>query len=169
MRVIVESPFAGGFANVKYSRECIKDCLNRGESPFASHLLYTQKGVLNDIYNALDCCLTAEILDVIKPQLDNITRATYEFSKSLQAPVLEMRMRGIRVDEPGDALLLTPIPPICEPSSQPQSYPLEGIGCPINWNSPAQLKKLLYEVLGLPPRRSATEGPLHRNRGPRRA
>ena len=48
MRVIVESPFAGGFANVKYSRECIKDCLNRGESPFASHLLYTQKGILDD-------------------------------------------------------------------------------------------------------------------------
>jgi len=48
VRVIVESPFAGGFANVKYSRECIRDCLDRGESPFASHLLYTQKGVLND-------------------------------------------------------------------------------------------------------------------------
>jgi len=48
MRVIVESPFAGGFKNVQYSRECLRDCLNRGESPFASHLLYTQKGVLND-------------------------------------------------------------------------------------------------------------------------
>ena len=48
MRVIVESPFAGGFANVKYSRECIRDCLARGESPFASHLLYTQKGILDD-------------------------------------------------------------------------------------------------------------------------
>jgi hypothetical protein len=48
VRVIVESPFAGGIANVKYSRECIRDCLDRGESPFASHLLYTQKGVLND-------------------------------------------------------------------------------------------------------------------------
>jgi len=48
MRVIIESPFAGGFANVRYSRECIRDCLDRGESPFASHLLYTQKGVLND-------------------------------------------------------------------------------------------------------------------------
>jgi hypothetical protein len=48
MRVIVESPFAGAFKNVTYSRECIRDCLNRGESPFASHLLYTQKGVLND-------------------------------------------------------------------------------------------------------------------------
>lgn len=48
MRVIVESPFAGGFKNVVYSRECIRDCLDRGESPFASHLLYTQKGVLDD-------------------------------------------------------------------------------------------------------------------------
>jgi hypothetical protein len=48
VRVIVESPFAGGFANVKYSRECIRDCLDRGESPFASHLLYTQKGILDD-------------------------------------------------------------------------------------------------------------------------
>lgn len=48
MRVIIESPFAGGFSNVKYSRECIRDCLDRGESPFASHLLYTQKGILDD-------------------------------------------------------------------------------------------------------------------------
>jgi hypothetical protein len=48
MRVIVESPFAGGFKNVKYSRAAIRDCLDRGESPFASHLLYAQKGVLND-------------------------------------------------------------------------------------------------------------------------
>ncbi len=48
MRVIVESPFAGGFANVKYAREAVRDCINRGESPFASHLLYTQKGLLDD-------------------------------------------------------------------------------------------------------------------------
>lgn len=47
-RVIVESPFAGGHKNVIYSRECLHDCLRRGESPFASHLLYTQKGVLDD-------------------------------------------------------------------------------------------------------------------------
>jgi len=46
--VIVESPFAGGFPNVRYARECVRDCINRGESPFASHLLYTQKGLLDD-------------------------------------------------------------------------------------------------------------------------
>jgi hypothetical protein len=48
MRVIVESPFAGGFGNVKYAREALRDCIDRGESPFASHLLYTQKGLLDD-------------------------------------------------------------------------------------------------------------------------
>lgn len=47
-RVIIESPFAGGFKNVVYSRRCLHDSLDRGESPYASHLLYTQKGVLDD-------------------------------------------------------------------------------------------------------------------------
>jgi hypothetical protein len=31
-----------------YARACLKDCLLRGEAPFASHLLYTQPGVLDD-------------------------------------------------------------------------------------------------------------------------
>lgn len=52
-RVVVESPFAGKTegetqTNVAYARACIRDCLLRGEAPFASHLLYTQDGVLDD-------------------------------------------------------------------------------------------------------------------------
>ena len=47
--VIVESPFAGDrVRNILYARACIKDCLERGEYPFASHLLYTQPGILDD-------------------------------------------------------------------------------------------------------------------------
>lgn len=47
--VIVESPFAGDVdANIAYARAAIRDCLLRGEAPIASHLLYTQPGVLND-------------------------------------------------------------------------------------------------------------------------
>lgn len=47
--VIVESPFAGHVeANVAYARAALRDCLNRGEAPYASHLLYTQPGVLDD-------------------------------------------------------------------------------------------------------------------------
>jgi hypothetical protein len=48
-RVIVESPYAGDIAgNVRYARRAVLDCLLRGEAPFASHLLYTQRGLLDD-------------------------------------------------------------------------------------------------------------------------
>jgi hypothetical protein len=48
-RVILESPYAGDVeANVAYARAAMVDCLIRGEAPFASHLLYTQPGVLDD-------------------------------------------------------------------------------------------------------------------------
>ena len=48
MRVIIESPYAGVDLNlnVEYARRCLQDSLDRGEAPFASHLLYTQ--VLDD-------------------------------------------------------------------------------------------------------------------------
>lgn len=35
-------------ANIRYAKACMKDCVSRGEAPFASHLLYTQKGILDD-------------------------------------------------------------------------------------------------------------------------
>ena len=48
-RVILESPYAGDVErNLEYGRACIRDSLMRGESPIASHLLYTQSGVLDD-------------------------------------------------------------------------------------------------------------------------
>jgi hypothetical protein len=48
-RVILESPFAGDVQrNLRYARACVRDSLLRGEAPIASHLLYTQPGVLND-------------------------------------------------------------------------------------------------------------------------
>jgi hypothetical protein len=48
-RVIIESPFAGDVKrNLRYLRACMRDCLLRGEAPFASHALYTQPGVLDD-------------------------------------------------------------------------------------------------------------------------
>lgn len=47
--VIIESPFAGDVeANIEYARRCVKDSLSRGEAPIASHLLYTQPGILDD-------------------------------------------------------------------------------------------------------------------------
>jgi hypothetical protein len=57
--VVIESPFqahgaeteearARGIArNMRYLNRCILDCLRRGESPYASHLMLT--GALNDL------------------------------------------------------------------------------------------------------------------------
>lgn len=48
--VILESPYAGNVEeNVAYARAALRDSLMRGEAPIASHLLYTQPGVLNDL------------------------------------------------------------------------------------------------------------------------
>jgi hypothetical protein len=47
--VIIESPFAGNEeSNIAYARACVRDSLLRNEAPIASHLLYTQPGILND-------------------------------------------------------------------------------------------------------------------------
>lgn len=51
--VIVESPFAGAtpddrLANRVFLAAALRDCLARGEAPFASHGLYTLPGVLDD-------------------------------------------------------------------------------------------------------------------------
>lgn len=49
-RVILESPYAGDVAaNEAYARACVRDSLSRGEAPIASHLLYTQPGILDDL------------------------------------------------------------------------------------------------------------------------
>lgn len=56
-RVILESPYAGTslifgwfqrWLNRCYARRCVRDSLLRGEAPIASHLLYTQPGILRD-------------------------------------------------------------------------------------------------------------------------
>ena len=52
-KVLIESPLAsptieGLVRNKKYARECMRDCLSKGEAPYASHLLYAQEGLLDD-------------------------------------------------------------------------------------------------------------------------
>lgn len=51
------------------------------------------------IYNGLDVCVTLEVLEATLGQLDNLTGSTYSLSRALQAPVLEMNLRGVLVDE----------------------------------------------------------------------
>lgn len=52
-KVVIESPYAGDIdKNISYAKLCVKDCLSRGEAPYASHLFYTQPGILDDLVPA---------------------------------------------------------------------------------------------------------------------
>lgn len=54
-RVILESPYEGDCGalrierNLRYLRACMRDSVRRGEAPFASHAMYPQPGVLDDL------------------------------------------------------------------------------------------------------------------------
>jgi hypothetical protein len=51
--VDIESPYSaptpdGVKLNIRYARAAVTDCLRRGEIPYASHLFFTQTGILDD-------------------------------------------------------------------------------------------------------------------------
>lgn len=112
------------------------------------------------VYNGLDVCVTLEIRDALLPQLDDTTSATYDFSRSLQAPILEMMMRGVLVDQGRRAEVLRQYrDQINRLDEQLTALAFEGVGytAAVNdkktkwWRSPARLSNLLYDVMGLPP------------------
>lgn len=104
------------------------------------------------IYNALDCAVTLEVLQAIKPQLSQLGRAKYEFSKDLQAPCLEMKLRGTLIDEvERQRVIIAYTKDANFLEANLQRILLDGLGIELNHRSHIQLKKLFYEVLKLPP------------------
>lgn len=117
------------------------------------------------VYNGLDCCVTQEILEALLPQVDNQAASTYSFSRDLQAPILEMAMRGLLVNQRrrGEVLELFRRR-INLLSDQLTAIVRDGIGVPVEnrmekgqlkywWRSPTVLKNLLYDVMDLPVQR----------------
>lgn len=111
------------------------------------------------VYNGLDCCVTYEVLEALLPQLSPTTQQTYNFSRALQGPILEMNSRGIRIDEERRQETLTSFRhDIIRLSDQLNSILRDGIGFEFEigrarknpWPSDAQLKSLFFETLGLP-------------------
>lgn len=104
------------------------------------------------VYNGMDCCLTREIHDVISPQLDEHTGPTYDFSRSLQAPALEMSLRGIRVDKYRKEQVIDEyFERIEKLEGQLERIVLEGVGMVgFNWRSNKDLQALFFDELGIP-------------------
>jgi DNA polymerase-1 len=118
------------------------------------------------VYNALDCCVTFEVRDSLKPLLDTVTRKTYDLSLALQAPVLDMSMRGLLVDEKHRQETLAKFQAQIDLLSKALTrLATEGLGLELPpdifdartrkwklwWRSVPRLKNLFYDVLGLPP------------------
>lgn len=122
--------------------------INTAELNLAAHDADEQRW----IYNGLDCVITAEIRDTLLSQADDVAMKTYEFSKALQAPVLEMNLRGLKVNTRRKVQVIADIvTKIHRLERQLDSIIQDGIGAPgANWRSPTQLKNLLYNVMQLP-------------------
>ncbi|MFT4243834.1 MAG: hypothetical protein ACMXYB_00065 [Candidatus Woesearchaeota archaeon] len=80
--VDIETPYSGKSQkeierNILFARACIRDSILRGEIPFASHLLYTQSGILDDTINEereLGINLGKELIE----HLPNVKTVVYE-------------------------------------------------------------------------------------------
>jgi len=110
----------------------------------------------DQVYNGLDCCVTSEVFDVIHPGLDNHTAATYNFSKDLQGPVLEMRLRGVLVDQARRAQVIDEMfDKLDQLERNLDRIVLDGVGMmAFNWRSNAHLRELFYDKLKIPEIRS---------------
>ena len=114
---------------------------------------FSLKGFDRDqVYNGLDVCGTAEILAPMLAQLDVITEPTYRFERDLQGPVLEMGLRGCLIDRHRKAAVIDEFWEHLEVLERDlQRIVIEGVGMhEFNWRSPAHLRQLFYDELGLP-------------------
>jgi DNA polymerase-1 len=111
------------------------------------------------VYNGLDVCITHEVLTALLPQTTPVTGATYRFSRDLQGPILEMNMRGLRVDLwRRDEVLADYRTKIVLLEQQLDALVRDGIGfaewrSTSSWRSNKVMCQLLYDTLGLPVQR----------------
>jgi DNA polymerase-1 len=106
----------------------------------------------DQVYNGLDVCQTAAIWSALEPQLDDQARSTYEFSKSLQGPVLDMRLRGCLVDMERRDQVIDEFADLLDRLERDlDRLILEGVGMlSFNWRSNRDLQELFYNHLALP-------------------
>lgn len=103
------------------------------------------------IYNGLDCCLTHEIDEELESVIDPIARGTYQMSLALQAPILEMNMRGILIDLKARDIAVKALEQDQSQVDHQFDYLCRNIFArEVNANSPVQVKELFYNWLGLP-------------------
>lgn len=108
------------------------------------------------IYNGLDCCVTLEVYERLREELDSTNatpegvRKTYRDALAKQAPYLEMSMRGIRIDEAARKEAVKELRKLLDGLEARFQRMVESVfGHRLNWRSPIQLKTFFYGELGI--------------------
>jgi len=107
------------------------------------------------IYNGLDCCVTLEVRDKLREQIETElpeVQQTYATAMEKLAPTNYMNIRGLLVNEPArqyaireysrDLMIL---------QDRFNTLMTETVGYTINWRSPLQLRSLFYDTFRLRP------------------
>lgn len=105
------------------------------------------------VYNGLDCCVTAEVYNNLMGQLEDEpenVKATYAYALDKMAPILEMSMRGTKIDEQSRRRSIAELSRELEELDAKFQRIMQAIcGANLNWNSPTQLKNLFYGMMSL--------------------
>ena len=108
---------------------------------------------LDQVYNGTDVLATRMVWDTIHPQLGPETSKTYDFSRALQGPAMEMGLRGCLVDQHRKNEVIDDFYDKIDHLERNLSrIVLDGVGMAgFNWRSSGDLKTLFYDRLGIPP------------------
>lgn len=101
------------------------------------------------VYNGLDCCLTQEVFENMP--FEPYAQWAYDYDRAMQAPALEMMLRGFPVNTELMDIMRSRIM-LLRDSLKEKGYKLsEAMGKRINVASPAQVADFLYNFLSIPP------------------
>ena len=118
---------------------------------FSDSVPALSKTQTHQVYNSLDSAITYEVWKATRDKLDPNTALVYNFSRALQAPALEMMLRGIKVDQPVRNNLIRKYTKDVVRLEQILNKFSEAVwGTFLNANSPQQLKAFFYTYMGLP-------------------
>ncbi len=102
------------------------------------------------VYNGLDCCLTLEVFEEVMNQFPQ-TPAIYSFERAIQAPYLEVMLRGFKVNESARRVAATELNIRMNALQVTLDTLARGFwGKPLNPRSPTQLKDFFYRAMQLP-------------------
>lgn len=103
------------------------------------------------VYNGLDCCITSNVYEKLKPEITGPAEAAYNYERAMLGPAITMVCRGFLVDPAARVAVEKELE---KEYAELQDYLDELTLCfwdkPLNHASAPQMKKFFYETLQIP-------------------